>query len=1028
MFKDWQIEKQLADRSWRGRELLFTLSKDLLILIVVVGCMHINTTAKAQTGELFKDLEFRYIGPSRGGRVTTVTGHRNTPGTFHMGATGGGVWKTDNYGADWKNLSDGYFETGSIGSIDVADSNPEIIYVGTGSDGIRSNVIIGRGMYKSIDGGESWEHIGLKDAGQIGSVLVHPTNPQVVYAAALGNPFRPNPQRGVFKSIDGGATWEHVLFVSEKTGAVDIELAPGNPDIVYAALWRAERKPWTIISGDDGSENGIYVSRDAGKTWSRSTDGLPQGLIGKIDFAVSPADPSRVYALVEAIPEEEGLYRSNDMGTTWHVVSTEDYLMTRPFYYTNVDADPTNADVVWVNNLGLWRSENAGREWVRVGTPHGDNHDMWINPDNPLIIVQSNDGGANVTRDGGKTWSTQHNQPTAELYQVDVDERFPYWAYAGQQDNSTIAVPSFPPDFRPGGSTAYWEAIGGCETGPSVPHPLDPMIVYSNCKGTFRRYNRATGQQQAYYVGGVNMYGVNPKELPYRFQRVVPIEISPHNASVIYHGSQYVHRTENEGRTWETISGDLTAFRPERQVVSGSPITRDITGEEHYSALYVIEVSQLNENVIWTGSNDGLVHVTRDGGKTWTDVTPRGMPSEGRIQTIDPSPHAEGKAYIAGYRYLLGDFQPYIYSTTDYGITWTRLTDGKNGIPHDFPTRVIREDPGREGLLYAGTEFGLFVSLDDGMTWEKFQQGLPVTPITDLKVHRGDLVVSTMGRGFWILDNITALREFTSELSQSEAHLFSIRDSYRARYSLGGGERAAPVYPRPGIIIDYYFKEPQDENLFLEIVNSEGVVIRKIDAGELQSAPPLVQGMREPVARRLATPVLERASGMHRYVWDMRHSGLGSSENWTLRGPLVPPGTYEFRLNAKEKVFTQRGILQIDPRIAADGVDVHDLQAQFEFGLELLNTRGDAATAVERIDSTMEMAADGAARQALKTLRSLLVTATGDSYPQPMLIDQLRYLASFTSQGDFRPGKDAYERLLELQEKLKKIIQQLDEL
>ena len=946
-----------------------------------------------------------------------------------MGATGGGVWKTSNYGVSWENLSNGYFETGSIGSIDVADTNPDIIYVGTGSDGIRSNVIIGRGIYKSIDGGESWQHIGLRDAGQIGSVVIHPTNPQVVYVAALGNPFGPNSQRGVFKSIDGGSTWEHVLFVSEKTGAVDIELAPGNPDVVYAALWRAERKPWTIISGDDGTENGVYVSRDAGETWSKSTDGLPEGLIGKIDFAVSPADPSRVYALVEAIPEDEGLYRSNDMGTTWHVVSTEDYLMTRPFYYTNVDADPTDADVVWVNNLGLWRSENGGEEWTRIGTPHGDNHDMWINPDDPLIIVQSNDGGANVTRDGGRTWSTQHNQPTAELYQVDVDERFPYWVYAGQQDNSTIAVPSFPPDFRPGGATAYWEAVGGCETGPSVPHPLNPMIVYSNCKGTFRRYNRATGQQQSYYVGGVNMYGVNPRELPYRFQRVVPIEISPHDPSVIYHGSQYVHRTTNEGRTWETISGDLTAFRPERQAISGGPITRDITGEEHYSALYVIEVSPLNENVIWTGANDGPVHVTRDGGETWINVTPPEMPPEGRIQTIDPSYHTEGKAYVAGYRYLLGDFHPYIYQTTDFGATWTGLTDGTNGIPDDYPTRVIREDPDREGLLYAGTEFGLFVSLDDGRTWEEFQQGLPVTPVTDLKIHRKDLVVSTMGRGFWILDNISALHDLTPDLLDSGTHLFPIDDAYRTRYNSGGSGSSAPIYPRPGVIIDYYFREKQEGEVFLEIFDSEGAVIRKVEADEPpQTAFPAVQGMREIPARGLTETGLKRTSGIHRYTWDMRHSGLSSPGEWMLQGPMVPPGTYEFRLHVDGEVFTQHGVLHIDPRVAADNVNEDDLKEQFEFGIELMRVRGTAANTVQRIDSLMEISPDEKVTEILGGLRALLVTEVGDSYPQPMLVDQLRYLAGFTSRGDFRPGQDAYDRLAQLRSELAVIIQQFDEL
>ena len=636
-------------------------------LIVLAGLLVLGShSAGAQEvydEALFSGLQFRMVGPTRGGRVTTVAGHRDT---------------TD-YGMSWKNISDGYFQTASIGSIDVADSDARIVYVGTGSDGIRSNVIIGRGIYKSTDGGDTWSFLGLRETGQIGAVVVHPTNPEIVYVAALGNPFGPNPERGVYRTVDGGVTWEQILFVSEYTGAIDLELNPANPEEIYAALWRAERKPWTIISGDD-TEDGIYISTNGGNNWVKSERGLPQGLIGKIDLAVSPDDPSRVYALVETRPEEEGLYRSNDRGASWRLVNNARSLMTRPFYYTNVDADPTNADIIWVNNLGLHRSENAGVEFRRVSTPHGDNHELWINPDTPSIMIQSNDGGANVTLDGGLTWTTQRNQPTAELYQIDVDDRFPYWVYAGQQDNTTIAVPSLPPDSRPGGPQAYWESIGGCETGPAVPRPGDANIVYSNCKGTFRRYNRSTGQQQHYYVGGVFLYGVDPSTLPYRFQRVVPIEVSPHNADVIYHGSQYVHRTTNEGRTWEIISSDLTAFRPERQMVSGGPITRDITGEEHYSTLYVIEVSPLDSTVIWTGANDGPVHVTRDGGAVWQDVTPADMPPEGRIQTIDPSPHVAGKAYVTGYRYLLGDFRPYIYRTTDYGRTWTRIT---NGIPDD---------------------------------------------------------------------------------------------------------------------------------------------------------------------------------------------------------------------------------------------------------------------------------------------------------------------------------------------------------
>jgi len=1001
----------------------------LTIVVLISGWLSSPSDAQAQIGEQFKDMRFRYIGPSRGGRVTTVTGHQSHPSTFYMGATGGGVWKSTDFGQSWQNISDGFFETGSIGSIDVADSNPEIIYVGTGSDGLRSNVIIGRGMYKSIDGGKSWHHIGLRDAGQIGSVVVHPTNPEVIYVAALGNPFGPNAQRGVFKSIDGGQTWGHVLYISDQTGAVDIELAPGNPDIVYAALWRAERKPWTIISGDDGSENGIYVSRDAGTTWQKSTRGLPENLIGKIDFAVSPADPSRVYALVEAIPEEEGLYRSNDMGMTWHVVSTESDLMTRPFYYTNVDADPTNADIVWVNNLGFWRSDDAGLNWTRVQTPHGDNHDMWINPDDPQIIVQSNDGGANVTRDSGVTWSTQLNQPTAELYQVNVDQRFPYWVYAGQQDNTTIAIPSFPPDDRPSGVTSYWEEIGGCETGPSVPHPTNFDIIYSNCKGTFRRYNRATGQEQFYYVGGVNMYGINPRYLPYRFQRVVPIEISPHDANVIYHGSQYVHRTTDEGRTWETISGDLTAFRPERQVISGSPITRDITGEEHYSTLYVIEVSPLNGDVIWTGANDGPVHVTLDGGDTWTDVTPSDLPAEGRIQTIDPSPHEEGTAYIAAYRYLLGDFQPYIYKTADYGVTWTRLTNGSNGIPEDSPTRVIRQDPVRPGLLYAGTEFGLFVSFDDGETWEAFQMGLPVTPITDIKVHNHDLVISTMGRGFWILDNISSLHTIGPSALDAQAILFPVRDAFRVRYPSIHQIAANPTYLRPGVIIDYFFGEEQMGEVFIEIYNRQGQMIRKVEADQPEDDDVSAdQGMRAVPARNFETYKLKREAGIHRYIWDMRDSELKFSDDRRIQGSLVPPGEYEFRLHVDGERFSQQGIIHLDPRVAEDGVTDDDLQQQYLFAKKLMQSRGDATETVQRIDTLIKESKDEKVTQKLHQLHSRLVTKVGDSYPQPMLLDQLRYLANFTSSGDFRPGQDAYHRFNELQAELDEIILQIDAL
>jgi photosystem II stability/assembly factor-like uncharacterized protein len=701
---------------------------------------------------LFTDLEYRMVGPSRGGRVTAVAGHVDHPGTFYMGATGGGVWKTTDYGITWHNISDGFFATGSIGAIRVADSDSSIVYVGTGSDGIRSNVITGRGMYKSTDAGATWEFIGLRGVGQIGAVLIHPTNPNLVYVAAIGHAFGPGPERGVYRTVDGGHSWENILFVSDSTGAVDLEFAPDDPQTIYASMWRAERKPWTIISG--AREGGVYKSTDGGEHWTKLAGGLPNELIGKTDLAVSAANPDVLYVLAEANPGK-GLYRSDDRGESFRFVSDEDGLTRRPFYYLNVDADPNDADVVYANSERFFKSTDGGRTFRRVRTPHGDNHDMWINPANSDLFVQSNDGGANVTLDGGLTWSSQHNQPTAELYQVDVDDRFPYWLYAGQQDNSTIAVPSLPPYSAPGGATAYWRAQGGCETGPAVPKPGDPDIVYANCKGRFGRYNVKTGQEQQYYVGAQNLYGHNPKDLMYRFQRVSPIEVSPHDPDVVYHASQFLHVTTDDGKTWETISPDLTAFRPERQMASGWPITRDITGEEHYSTIYAVEESPLQKGEIWVGANDGPVHLTRDGGATWTEITPPDLPPEGRVQHVEPSPHRRGKAYVAVLRYLLGDWQPYIYRTTDYGETWTHLTPGTNGIPADFPTRVVREDPDREGLLYAGTEFGLFVSFDDGAHWQPFQQNLPVTPVTDIKVYRRDLVLSTMGRSFWILHNVT---------------------------------------------------------------------------------------------------------------------------------------------------------------------------------------------------------------------------------------------------------------------------------
>ncbi len=983
---------------------------------------------------LFSDMEYRMVGPARGGRVTAVAGHPAHPHTFYMGSVGGGVWKTTDYGATWHTLSDGHgFKSLSIGAVRVAPSDTNVVYVGTGSDGIRSNVIVGRGMYKSTDAGQSWQFIGLEDAGQIGAVEVHPENPDRVFAAALGSPFGPNPQRGVFRSTDGGNTWEKVLFASDSTGAIDLELHPTNPDILYASMWRGERKPWTIISGARG-EDGIYKSTDGGDTWRKIENGLPD-LIGKIDFAVTPAAPDRVYALVEAKDPDEGLYRSDDRGATWTLVNNEEKgLMTRPFYFTNVDAHPTNPDEVYVGNVRYYVSKDGGATFERKATPHADNHDLWINPENPALRIQANDGGVNVSLDAGQTWSTQHNQPTAELYQVNIDSQFPYWLYAGQQDNTTIAVPSLPPaEGAPAGPEGWWNALGGCETGPVIPKPGNANIVYSNCKGRFDRYSRTTGQAKRYYVGAQYMYGRNPAELTYRFQRVAPIEVSPHDSSTVYHGSQFVHRTTDEGATWATISPDLTAFKPKYQVASGGPITRDITDEEHFSTLYEIEVSPHSPDVIWTGANDGPVHVTRDGGQSWQDVTPPAMPPDGRIDAIDPSPHTPGTAYIAGHRYLLNDWRPYIYRTTDYGQTWTLLTTGENGIPSDYPTRVVREDPDREGLLYAGTDFGLFVSFDDGAHWQPLQHNLPKTPITDIRVHQKDLVLSTMGRGFWILDNLTPLHQASAQIAQSDAHLYLPRDAYRMRYRADQGDGPhAPEYLPAGAVIDFYLAEAPSEEVTLEVMDSSGTVVRAFSsrAGDEDSGAEPYDQMDAPTPVEESVGGLEAEAGMNRFIWNLRHPGAWDDDGRSGYGPLAAPGNYQVRLSVGEWSMTRSLRVIIDPRVAADGVTTADLEDQLQLNLQIR----DAISAARRIAHDMasyrdqlQAAMESDERSAdevrpllreIDRLHTQLVTSDEGSYPPPMLIDQLEYLYGMTTRADQRPGQDAFDRFSTLQSDL----------
>lgn len=985
----------------------------------------ISHSAHTQTFDAF---EYRNVGPARGGRVTAVAGTVADRGTFYLGASGGGVWKTMDYGTTWNNVSDGYFDTPSIGDIDVAQNDANIIYVGTGSDGLRSNVITGKGMYKSIDGGATWQPIGLTRTGHIGAVEIDPTDHNVVWVAAIGQAFAANDERGVYKTEDGGANWDQVLSVSDTVGFSDVELLPGNPNIVFATAWKAERKPWTIISGGSNDDGGLYKSSDGGQSWRKITDGLPEGLIGKIDLAISRADSSIVYALVEAPDDEGGLYKSVDQGESFVQVSDEDGIRTRPFYYANIDVDPKDPDIVYAMATRYYKSVDGGENWEQLRPPHGDNHDMWINPDDPDLFIQGNDGGANVTHNGGKTWSTQFNQPTAELYQVEVDDQYPYWLYAGQQDNgSTIAVPSMAP-YRVQHPMAWFIETGGCETGPAVPKPGDHNIVYSNCKGRFGTFDKRTGTERGYYVGAANMYGHNPADLRYRFQRVSPIHVSPHDPDVVYHASQYVHRTTDDGVTWETISPDLTAFDADKQVISGSPITRDITGEEFYSTIYSLRESPVQAGVIWSGANDGPVFVTRDNGETWTDVTPSRLPPGGRVDSIEPSHHDPAVAYIAVLRYQFGDWQPYIYKTENYGQRWRRLTDGDNGIPADFPTRVVREDPVRPGLLYAGTEFGLFISRDDGETWQAFQQNFPVTPVTDIKVHRGDLAISTMGRSFWVLDNVTTLRQDAFDSLGDAVVLFQPMDTIRYRQTFRNRDAdAVPQYPAPAVVIDYYLPAGNEEAITLEILDAGGEIVNAYQseaegAGD-EEGEDAIEDMGLNATIYLTVEELTTNEATNRFRWDMRHSGAWHEEGERRfkDGPLAKPGRYRARLTVGDTTVEQPFVVVTDPRVTALGVTDAMISRQVEFELQTVDLLSEARRLARRLQDEQEAlderedggetlsAADQARRETIGAALEQLETAEG-IYMQPMLIAQISYLYNMVKNADQQPGGEALDR------------------
>jgi photosystem II stability/assembly factor-like uncharacterized protein len=910
---------------------------------------------------LFRTLTWRCIGPYRGGRVVAVAGDPANAMVFYFGACAGGVWKTTDGGTYWFNVSDGFFKTAAVGAIAVAQSDPNVIYVGMGESCIRGDVSHGDGVYKSTDAGKTWAHLGLQDTRHIARLRVHPHNPDVVYVAALGHAFGPHRERGVYRSQDGGKTWEQVLFRSDNAGAADLALDPKNPRLLYATIWQTRRTFWKLSSG--GPDSGLFKSTDGGDTWIElsTNPGLPGGLKGRIGIALSPARADRLWAIVEA--EDGGLFRSDDGGTTWERLSEDRNLLLRPWYYCHVVADPQAPETVYVLNVQAWKSIDGGRTFSELTTPHGDNHDLWIDPHNPQRMIEGNDGGACVSFNGGATWSSIYNQPTAQFYHVTTDSQFPYRVYGTQQDNSAISVPS-----RSFKGAILWQdcyPVGSSESGYIAVRPDDPNIVFSGAVGSapggggaLLRYDHRTGQVRIVTVWPELYGGWGARDLKYRFQWTYPIAFSPHNPNVLYVTGNVVFRSTNDGTSWEAISPDLTRNDVTKMEPSGGPITRDTSGAEHYGTIFAFVESPHQPGVFWAGSDDGLLHLSHDGGRTWSNVTPPDLPEWTLISIIEPSPHDPATAYVAATRYKLDDMQPYLYKTHDDGRTWQRIT---NGIPaHDF-TRVIRADPARRGLLYAGTETGVYVSFNDGALWQPLQRNLPVVPIHDLTIKDHDLVAATHGRSFWILDDLTPLHQLSDQVVQASVHLFTPRPAYRSvaplgsarprgsgkNYSVASGYPAtfyetqtatgekvrtfldAGTNPPDGVVVTYYLRQQPTGEVTLGFLDAAGQLIKRFSSRRADASP--AAGSVTP------EPVVPAEAGLNRFVWNLRypdaHAVPGDvSTERSLTGPLALPGTYQVQLVVEAQMATATFELRKDPRLS---VSQADLEAQFTLLMQI---------------------------------------------------------------------------------------------
>ena len=1004
--------------------------------------------------KMLNAVRWRCIGPPRGGRVVAVAGDPVDPGTFYFGACAGGVWKTEDGGTYWENVSDGYFKTASVGAIAVSDSEPSVVYAGMGEACIRLDVTHGDGVYRSNDGGHSWVHLGLEDTRHISRVRIHPTNPDIVFVAALGHAFGPNEQRGIFRSTDGGKNWDNVLFKSENAGAGDLTIDPSNPNLLFAAIWQVRRNFWNLTSG--GPDSGIWRSRDGGDTWEdvSGNPGLPDLPFGRVGVAISPAKSGRIYATVEA--GEPGVYRSDDYGDTWQLVSDNRDLQGRPWYYQHIFADPQDADTAWVLNYSAWKSVDGGKNWVEVNTPHGDNHDIWIDPRNPRRLIEGNDGGACVSYNGGESFSTIYNQMTSQFYHLTTDTQFPYRVYGTQQDNSAISVPS-----RSHKGAIPWGdcyTTGSSESGYIVVDPTNPNIVISGAIGSspggggnMLRYDHETGQVRIITVWPELNTGFGPVDARYRFQWTYPIQFSPHDPGVLYVAGNVVFKTTDQGSSWAPISPDLTRNDPDKLQPSGGDITGDASGAETYCTVFSFLESPHEKGVFWAGSDDGLVHISRDGGANWSNVTPPDLEAWTRVDMIEVSPHDPATAFLAGTRYKFDDNRPFLFKTTDYGATWQSIT---GNLPADDFTRCIREDTERQGLLYVGTETGIYVSFDDGGTWQSLRGNLPVVPVYDLAIKDDDLVAATHGRSFWIMDGISQLRQVSGAFAGEDIHLvkpstkirlaapFRGRDgSATKNYQLALGAAVAFIDTRgehgeaqrkmldagenepAGVRVWYWLKDKPEDDVTLTFLDANGDEIKTYSSKRPDKDD----------SDASDDPRTPAEAGMNLFDWDMRYPGAHTvpgdkTTDGVGRGPLAPPGSYQVRLTVGDHSQTQSFDMVKDPRVNATQ---EDFDAQFGLLLRIRDKLSETHDNINKIRSARSQVsewakrAEGTAAQeavsdAANGLNAKLDEIEGaliqteykgarDRLHMPIRLNaKLAGLTPVVSAGDYRPPQQAY--------------------